>query len=208
MSKMLVKLVVLPFVAPFVLGGCDVAGDDVDALPTDACVADDGGSCTAGEGGTGGAGGSGGGGGGTGGAANADVPLIDVIWDGPGAGMPNDDDSVTVAIDDGADAVHTYRFGLSETGSANGWYGEDCLPGEVNGKDVCHEVGEEGIVVQSTSRLAEVDSTHTLLFKASHDAGDLTYVVIQVDTNKCWTFGNDPSYYVDSVLHCETYTTP
>ena len=63
-------------------------------------------------------------------------------------------------------------------------------------------------MVQSTSRLAEVDSTHTLLFKASHDAGDLTYVVIQVDTNKCWTFGNDPSYYVDSVLHCETYTTP
>lgn len=207
MSSMFAKLLVLPVLSTLALGACDVAGDDVDALPTDACIPDDAGNCPGGEGGAGG-GGAGGGGGATGGNVAEDAPVIDVIWDGPGAGMPNDDDTVTVAIDDGPETGHTYRFGLSETGSANGWYGEDCLPGEINGTDVCHDVGEEGAVIESTARVADVDSTHTLLFKASHDAGHLTYVVIQVDTNKCWAFGNDPSYYVDSVLHCATYDTP
>lgn len=190
---------------------CDVADDDA---TNDACVADDAGNCLSvgGSGGGdagGGEGGAGGGGGAPGGGSTADAPLIQIFWEGMGAMAANDDDELTVSIDDGEDETHTYRFGMAETGSGeNGWYGEDCLPGEVNGKDVCHEVGEEGEVLYSVSDFDQVNDENTLNFKASHDAGKITYVVIQVDTDKCWAFGDDPTYYTESVLHCATYDSP
>ena len=204
MKTLLRTSLALPFALPCLLAlGCGTESDDADALPTDACVPDDGGAC----GPSGGAGGSGGEGGQSTGGTPSDAPVISVIWEGPGADMPNDDDSVTVAIDDG-EGTHTYHFGLAETGSANGWYGEDCLPGDMTGKDVCHDVGAEGEVISSVSRAAGVNDGNTLLWRASADAERLTYVVIQVDTDRCWTFGDDPTYYSDSLLGCAPYDSP
>ncbi len=185
---------------------CDVADDDVDALGFDACTLDDAGNCAGGGGFDLDAGG-GSGGAPMGGSPGSPAPTIEVIWEGNGGPMANDVDTVTVAIDDG-DGTFTYRFGMAQTGADNGWNGEDCLPGVLNGKDVCHDVGPEGEVLSSTSRVAEVDDERTLMFKATHDAGEITYVVIRAETDECWTFGHDPSWYVDSLLGCAAYDTP
>ena len=200
--------------AALLIVACDVEDD---AASTDACVVDDTGNCLSvgGGGGGGGSGGEGGGGGGgaggggePGGGTTAEAPLIEIFWEGMGANVANDEDELTVTIDDGEE-THTYLFGMAETGSGDeGWYGEDCLPGEINGKDVCHPVGEEGAVLSSVSRPGSVNDENTLLWKALHDAGKVTYVVVQEDTDDCWAFGHDPTYYTESVLHCATYTSP
>ena len=187
------------------LAACDVEGDDVDALPPE-CTAD-GGECS-GFGGAWGADGGGGGGGGgaggevTGGTPAPGAPTIDTIWESMAG-----DDSLTVAIDD-AEETHTYKLGFAETGSENGWYGEDCIQGEVNGLDVCHTLGEDGGILDSVSDVGDVDNTHTLINKAIADSGNLTYVVIQVDTDRCWALGNDPTYYTESLLNCTAYDSP
>jgi hypothetical protein len=186
---------------------CDIETDDVDALGFDACIADDAGNCAGGGNGGEAGGGAGEGGSPGGGTTPGSAPTIDIIWEGNGGPMANDVDTLTVAIDDG-DGTFTYRFGMSQTGAPNGWNGEDCLPGVLNGKDVCHDVGAEGEILSSTSKLALVDDERTLLFKASHDAGEITYVVIRVETDECWTFGDDPSWYMDSLLKCAAYDSP
>lgn len=187
------------------VSACDIETGDVDALGFDACLADDAGNCA--EGGAGGESAGGAGGEPAGGTPAVTAPIIDLIWEGNGGPMANDVDTLTVAIDDG-DGSYTYHLGMTQTGARNGWNGEDCLPGVLNGKDVCHDVGPEGEVLSSTSKIAEVDDERTLLFKASHDAGEITYVVIRAETRECWTFGDDPSWYTDSLLGCATYDSP
>ena len=196
----------IPLLALTLVWGCDVEGKDTgDGTFLDACV-DDGGACEVG----GSDGGEPDGAGATGGTPVVESPAFEVFWEGGMATRANDEDMVTLAIDDGDDAHHTYKFGFAQTGVDNGWYGEDCLPGDMNGNglDVCHDAGEDGVVLESVSHIPAVDETHTLLFKSSHDAGQITYVVLQTDTDTCWTFGNEPSYYTESLLHCLEYTSP
>ena len=184
--------------------GCNVDNNStLDAGYVDACVAGGDTPCDD----AGGTGGTVGTDAAVGGTPVVGAPIIIIRWDGDVIAHANDTNTLTVAIDDG-DETHAYRLGMAQTGAANGWDGEDCLPGALDGKDVCHEVGEDGALISSVSSAAGVDNDHTLLFRASDEANEITYVVIQTDTGHCWSFGNDPTWYTESTLHCEAYTSP
>jgi len=101
-----------------------------------------------------------------------------------------------------------YKFGLAETGNGeNGWYGEDCVPGEKNGLDACHPIPAEGmLMLRDVATIPEVaEGTDSLLGEAEKDG--VTFVVIRsTDENQgCWTWGHNPQYYKDA-LGCNDAT--
>ena len=85
-----------------------------------------------------------------------------------------------------------YDFGMAETGSVfPGWLAEDCAGG-VPGHDLCHtNVGPHFRLTSVTSSTAVVAGSTTLFDRLNE--GGITYVV--VDAGRCYTKGNDPSYY-------------
>lgn len=104
-------------------------------------------------------------------------------------------DQIEVTVDHGETG---YYFGMAETDSGYGWYGEDCVTGYY-----CHPMTD----------VLLLDSVHpavggpginyvadgvTTLFYAYHDAA-LTYYLEGMDSGDCWTWGHDPTYYPDCV---------
>ena len=85
-------------------------------------------------------------------------------------------------------------FGLTETGSPNGWYGEDCFLGYAVFNH-CHPFNGTAIVldeVTSCSVLDIIDGA-TTYFSADKDPF-LTYY-LEDSVGNCYTWGEDPSYY-------------
>jgi hypothetical protein len=116
--------------------------------------------------------------------------------------------SFTVTISDLGGSAG-FWLGLAETGSDNGWYGEDCKDGQA-GTNVCHYFESSPGTLTYVETIADVAGATTLLDDAkafnSDNSDRLTYL-LQLDNeaagNPCYVFGDDPTYY--SAEGCTTW---
>jgi hypothetical protein len=158
-------------------GGENAGGDIGGGLPGGAIAGGAGGGGGTGE--TGGAGGM---------ECGSDCFIVNVVWgeevtDGPQVGFV-------------CGTATGYKVGFAETGARDdGWYGEDCLPGEKSGFDLCHTISADGANFSSVATPDEIVEGETTLLRAEL-ARNATWVVISADdASKCWVGGHDPSYY-------------
>ena len=126
--------------------------------------------------------------------------FVDWIDDGAtpadtdGDGLPDVgcEDRVTITIDDPLSEV-TWQFGMAETGSPAGWYGEDCFEGYAS-YNHCHVIGPNATLDEVTDcDAASVVPGMTTLLDSAKDPY-LTYY-LQDQLGNCFAFGHDPSYY-------------
>lgn len=82
-----------------------------------------------------------------------------------------------------------YRFGLAETGVADGWYGEACL----DGATTCHEIGPDGGGLAIVADETGVVLSETTLFDAERIRRS-TWVLVD-STGACRAFGDDAGVY-------------
>ncbi len=117
-------------------------------------------------------------------------------------------DSRTLVVTIAAHAeLGPYGFGLVETGNGggDGWDGEDCIEGESDGYDICHNVPEDGVLTLTSihpdegGTIDQLEEDLTTLMSGPRAAG-LTYILIRAteDAN-CWTWGHDPQHYIDEL---------
>ncbi len=100
-------------------------------------------------------------------------------------------DSVTVQISDPFGETD-WRFGMAETGSSWGWFGEDCYVGYAN-FNFCHRVGFNTTIPEVTScSVFDVMDGRTLM-DSSKDPF-LTYY-LEDSMGNCFVWGHDPTYY-------------
>jgi hypothetical protein len=175
------------------LQACDSSEDAADAGAGGEAA---GGSGAGGEaaGGAGAGGLAAGGGGGSAAEEEVEDPcagedlLFSISWD--------EDVAEPLHVDLRCGTASTYKFGIAETGAgANGWYGEDCLPGESSGYDYCHTFDTDGGLLFTADTPAEVEEGSSTLVDVPLTP-NLTFVIIDGDDpTKCWVTGNDPTYY-------------
>jgi hypothetical protein len=131
------------------------------------------------------------------GAGGAPDPVATAEW--------TDAKTLVLTITEHAD-LGPYRFGFFEfSHGPDGWDGEDCIPGETDGYDLCHHVPADG-VLSLTSVHPDVGGTidaliedETTIMTGPRAAG-LTYVLIrETDPPKCWTWGYSVRRYVDAL---------
>lgn len=110
------------------------------------------------------------------------------------------DEGVTIRIDAPADVE--FRFGLAETLSTNGWYGEDCLHGAPEGIQQCHEITGNMATLRRVTSMDRVRSGETTLYWPA--IGEIATVYLEAPnvlrddgTPHCWTWGHDPAYYAE-----------
>ncbi len=109
-------------------------------------------------------------------------------------------DGVSFTITNGAGG---YSIGMAETGSGEGWYGEDCVPGPGPNSgdwDICHDgaTAAAGLTLATTHDIDELEANvNTLMTDTIATAGNITYVIS--DGTDCWTWGNDVSYYTSNL---------
>ncbi len=120
-------------------------------------------------------------------------PMITVTWTRDG-----------VVLNVTRTSASTFYMGMAETGSSEGWYGEDCIdgPGPNSGSyDICHDsVDVSGGFLETVRSPDDVVANRTTLFNDTiAAAGNITYVFY--DGVECWTFGHEPSYY-SAALGC------
>lgn len=119
-----------------------------------------------------------------------------------GDGLPDglggvDADRLQLVIEDG---FGFYEFGYAQTAfGINGWFGEDCMIGEF-----CHPSGPTGLQLERVPTIAAIEPGQTMLLPVDYPESltpPLTYYVREVATDRCWTWGDDVSYY--AFLDCE-----
>ena len=105
---------------------------------------------------------------------------------------------VTLAVANGM--ATGYQFGMAETGSDAGWYGEDCVNDPDDdadaGYEICHPMGATGGMLTKASPYSPdgvVAGRSTLLTDTMADG--ITYILFEDSTDACWTWGEDVSYY-------------
>lgn len=115
------------------------------------------------------------------------VPTVAVTWT---------DSGVTIDITNGNAAG--YDFGMAETRSDAGWFGEDCVLDPDDdadfGYEICHHLLASGGSLEGVRNAEEVVAGESTLFSESLD-DNLTYVLFEADGPACWTWGDDVSYY-------------
>lgn len=102
---------------------------------------------------------------------------------------------ITVNIENATSS--SFLFGMAETSSANGWYGEDCIegPGPNSGDyDYCHTLPADGGSLTTVFDPDDIVEGTSTLFNETIAAAGITYVLI-ADNQDCWTWGHDTSYY-------------
>ncbi len=105
---------------------------------------------------------------------------------------------VTLAVANGTAAG--YQFGMAETGSDAGWFGEDCIndPDDDTdyGYELCHPMGATGgtLVKAEPYTPDDIVAGESTLFTDSL-AANITYVLFEDSSDACWTWGEDVSYY-------------
>ncbi|MBM4393842.1 MAG: hypothetical protein FJ090_22170 [Deltaproteobacteria bacterium] len=115
-------------------------------------------------------------------------------------------DGICLAIPDGKPGT-SYLFGMAETGSGEGWYGEDCIdgPGPNSGDyDICHPIVScESVCLATVGAPGDVVAGRTTLFTDTiASAGNITYLL--GNDADCWTWGHDTRYYT-SRLGCAVH---
>ncbi len=100
---------------------------------------------------------------------------------------------VTVTISGG---TAPFEFGMAQTGTNAGWFGEDCLEGQGTTM-VCHTSDSQSFTLKSVASIGAVVEGQTTLFDQADDGG-ITYYAAD-DEGGCVTTGDDPSYYADCV---------
>lgn len=131
------------------------------------------------------------GGGGGGGLSASD---IDVLWDaGSSAGQ------VEISVNN--TTAEGFWFGMAETNSDNGWYGEDCLNG-TGQYNYCHYFYTPGGSLDFVDDPdAVVEGQTTLLdgvLAFDESANDRITYFIQLDLGDeypCYVWGHSPGYY-------------
>jgi hypothetical protein len=98
------------------------------------------------------------------------------------------------------DPGDVYFLGMAETGSTDGWYGEDCLPGDEAspGYDLCHDgfVANVEFCLATVSDPDDVVPMETTVFTHTNAwSDDISYVIGDAATGMCLAFGNDSSWY-------------
>lgn len=115
-------------------------------------------------------------------------PTFKVEWTDSGVDL-----TVIAEVDSGP-----YLFGMAGIGDgAGGWYGEDCLDGMSNGRDICHRFEGLTLHLDSVGLAGLTESQSTLFTEAQQDS--IAYVVARdnpYEDHKCWVFGR-PGYYND-----------
>jgi len=109
----------------------------------------------------------------------------------------NCDDSVGIVIVDPL-LETAWDFGMAETGSGNGWYGEDCYEGYAS-FNFCHSIGINASIPEVSSCSALDVADGATLLDAEKDPF-LTYYLAD-SLGNCWVWGHDTSYY--GPLACE-----
>ena len=97
-----------------------------------------------------------------------------------------------------------WQLGLAQTGlGGDPYFGEDCVPGESSGIDVCHPIAADGSLrLLSVERRRSVRAGETTFVNRQTAAG-LTYMLQNPnDPASCFTFGGEPEYFVEA-LGCE-----
>jgi hypothetical protein len=97
-----------------------------------------------------------------------------------------------------------WQLGLAQTGlGGDPYFGEDCVPGESSGLDVCHPIPADGnLRLLSVERRRSVRAGESTFVNRQTAAG-LTYMLQNLnDPESCFTFGGEPEYYVEA-LGCE-----
>ncbi len=98
-----------------------------------------------------------------------------------------------------------YSIGMAETGSGEGWYGEDCVPGAGPNSgdwDICHDgaTAAAGLTLATVHSLDDLEvNVSTLMTDTIASAGNITYVIS--DGTDCWTWGHSTAYY-ETELSC------
>ena len=108
-------------------------------------------------------------------------------------------DSVTLTIDDPFGSTD-WTFGMAETGSVGGWFGEDCFGGYASFY-LCHPISGTSLALDEVTSCAASDvvAGATTLLDASREPA-ITYFLLDVVQSVCFAWGHDPSYY--SALGC------
>ena len=122
-----------------------------------------------------------------------DDGLVPADTDGDGLPDVGCGDTLQVVVNDPMGNTN-WSFGMAETGSPVGWYGEDCFMG-YGGFNYCHDFTGDTLnlaEVTDCSVLSVVEG-QTTLFDAAKDPY-LTYILGN-DQNECWVWGHDVSYY-------------
>jgi hypothetical protein len=127
---------------------------------------------------------------------------VDVTWtddgltpeDTDGDSLPdiNCDDSVNVTISDPLGQT-SWMFGMAETGSPAGWYGEDCYLGYAS-FNFCHSIGIDSTITEVTDCSAMSVADGMTLLDAEKDPF-LTYYLEDGTTGDCFVWGEDTTYY-------------
>ena len=110
-------------------------------------------------------------------------------------------DGVVISISNGTDSSG-YDLGMAQTGSDEGWAGEDCL-GEIpaafdymidGGYQYCHHINQTGGTLSTVMTIEEVVEGSTTLFSQGLEA-TITYVLFECSSNVCYSWGDDVGYY-------------
>jgi len=120
-----------------------------------------------------------------------DDGLTPLDTDGDSLPDINCDDSVDIAITDPL-LETAWSFGMAETGSGNGWFGEDCFEGYAN-FNFCHSIGINANIPEVSSCSALDVADGATLFDAEKDPF-LTYY-LEDSLGNCFVWGHDTSYY-------------
>lgn len=99
---------------------------------------------------------------------------------------------VELVITNGGDPAG-YTFGMAQTGTENGWFGEDCFEG-TGSFNLCHPASTTGVTLTEVSAAGDVVEGSTTLFN-SDDNATLTYVLTAAGSTDCWVWGDDVAYY-------------
>jgi hypothetical protein len=113
-------------------------------------------------------------------------------------------DDVGLKLQVNAFGRERWQLGLAQTGlGGDPYFGEDCVPGESSGIDVCHPIPADGnLRLLSVERRRSVRAGESTFVNRQTAAG-LTYMLQNLnDPESCFTFGGEPEYYVET-LGCE-----
>jgi hypothetical protein len=99
------------------------------------------------------------------------------------------------------DEMGSYYFGMAQTkySNPNQWTGEDCHLGFTTENDTfsyCHPA-RTGITLAYGAAYTDVIEGFSTHFAGPQFSDEVTYIITESISECCWTWGNNPEYYID-----------